>query len=977
MNYRDIIILLPVHGVEDLPSDLSDEKAAGLLNAFAVAWHPQVLVGSESLPREHRADDPPTAVAGSLILIPTASEETLPAGWIEQARSDGAVVVAGVSERGALTEAVLQPLDDSRSVHADVVSDFFALGTGRLMTELLSRRMHHFEGFDDGRLRREAVAAAEAALAGNLEEARTRLKNCFETLTETRERFYPVEFYLIDLCLLIPRLAGVQLEHTLASPKPLNVLLTGADLETISREHPAVIEQFREALSAGRLEVVGGEWTQRPVPLVPLTSFLRELELGRTAFWRILEKWPLIWGRRRYGFTTLLPMVLDRFGFRGALHVTLDDGLFPDTEESRVRWEGCDGTAIDATTRIPLAADGAASYLRFPSRLAESMQQDQTAAIIWARWPDVRNPFWQDLERIHSYSAVLGRFVTLRQFFEQSEDSGRHSRFQETEYLSPFLIQVVAAEEPDPVSRFRRHFVRRSKFDAAMAYDSLTAILEGRPPGHATPQLLEQVEAAGPDLPGKSDAPSAEVASQADVDERINTFLEESARGLGGKFLTSGGTEPGYLILNSLSFDRTVTVDLPKLETPPPLQLPIRGIQSTGTHCRATVDVPACGYVWIRSRNSKPERARSAKAVMAEDRMIRNEFIEVHINEATGGIARIKEFGRKPNRLSQQLALRFPRERTIAGSNDETAERTFYSQMRCTSIVVTSSGPALGEIVTAGSLIDPQDGSTVAEFDQTVRVWRGRRIIELEIELRSLKLPDGDPWSNYFTSRFAWNDSAATLTRSVLGGAHSLQSDRFESPHFLEIATESQRITILNGGLPFHRKTGPRMVDSLLIVAGETERRFRFGLAIDVDYPMQAAMDFLVPATVLETSEGPPLAGNSGWLFHLSAKNVQILQFLPLRRLETAVAAEADFRLEGFDPASNETDDFGFIVRLVETEGRHRPVKLECYRTPTRAKRIDFCGRSMGELAIADEAVLIEMSAYEIVDVELRFGSPR
>ena len=133
-------------------------------------------------------------------------------------------------------------------------------------------------------------------------------------------------------------------------------------------------------------------------------------------------------------------------------------------------------TAIDATTRIPLAADGAASYLRFPSRLAESMQQDQTAAIVWARWPEVRNPFWQDLERIHNYSPVLGRFVTLRQFFEQSEDSGRHSRFQETEYLSPFLIQAVAAEEPDPISRFRRHYLRRSKFDAALAYDSLTAI---------------------------------------------------------------------------------------------------------------------------------------------------------------------------------------------------------------------------------------------------------------------------------------------------------------------------------------------------------------------------------------------------------------------------------------------------------------------------------------------------------------------
>ena len=176
--------------------------------------------------------------------------------------------------------------------------------------------------------------------------------------------------------------------------------------------------------------------------------------------------------------------------------------------------------------------------------------------------------------------------------------------------------------------------------------------------------------------------------------------------------------------------------------------------------------------------------------------MIRNEFIEVYVNEATGGIGRIKQYGRKPNRLSQQLAFRFPRERTPrpaeAGTQARpTQERTFYSEMRCSSISVTSSGPGLAEIVSSGKLIDPEDGSLLAEFGQTVRLWRGRPIIELEIELRPTQLPDGDPWSNYFASRFAWNDSSATLTRGVLGGAHGIQWERFESPHFFEIATDS------------------------------------------------------------------------------------------------------------------------------------------------------------------------------------------
>jgi alpha-mannosidase len=966
MNYSDVVILLPGHGLEDLPTDLPDDKAAGLLNAFAVAWHPHLLTAAKALPREHRADDPPASLDQSLVIVPAASAELVPTGWVEQARSAGATVVSDVSDRSALLQEVLSPLALPVTLDQDLVADFYSLGIAKVMVELLSRRMHHFEGFDDGHLRREAIAAADAAVAGDVEESRRHVKNCFDTLTETRERFYPVEFYLIDLCLLIPRLADAHLDRAIASQTPMSVLVTASDLETIARERPALIDQFREAIGSGRLEIVGGEWTERPVPLMPVNSVLREFERGREAFERTLGGLPSTWGRRRYGMATLLPMILDRFGFRGALHIAIDDGLYPDTEDSRIRWEGCDGTSIDATTRIPLAVDSPASFLRFPSRLAESMQQDQTAAIVWARWPEVRNPFWDDLERIHSQSHVLGRFVTFRQFFEQGDDAGRHSRFQESEYLSPFLIQAVAREERDPIGRFRRHFVRRSKFDAARQFQALAAIVGQRPIDSDELRLLEdQVESAGPDLPA-NDAPSEKT-----IDEQVEGFLGDSARALGQTFLAGATGEPGYLIVNSLSFDRTVTVELPNLEVPPAAQAPIRSAQFDDTHRHVTVDVPAYGYVWVRSRNPRPDRSRPARAVMAEERMIRNEFIEVHINEATGGIARIKEFGRKPNRLSQQLAFRFPRERNIAGP-DGTNERSFYSQMRCTSIAVTSAGPALGEIVASGTLNDPEDGSVVAEFGQTVRVWRGRPVIEVEIELRPLKMPDGDPWGNYFASRFAWNDSAATLTRSVLGGAHGLQSERFESPHFLEIATESQRITLLNGGLPFHRKTGPRMVDSLLIVAGESERRFRFGLAIDADYPMQAALDFLTPPAVFESSNGPPLSGITGWLFHLNAKNVQILQFLPLRPRQLSVeTATPDYA-----PGTG-GDGFGFIARLAETEGRQRPVRLECFRTPTQATRSDFQGRSLGELPISDDAVLIEIGAYEIVDVQLRFGATR
>ena len=59
---------------------------------------------------------------------------------------------------------------------------------------------------------------------------------------------------------------------------------------------------------------------------------------------------------------------------------------------------------------------------------------------------------------------------------------------------------------------------------------------------------------------------------------------------------------------------------------------------------------------------------------------------------------------------------------------------------------------------------------------------------------------------------------------------------------------------------------------------------------------------------------------------------------------------------------------------LIETEGNVKPVKLRCFRRPTFARKRDFRGETISELVIEGDAVLIEMTAYEIVDVELRFG---
>jgi alpha-mannosidase len=187
------------------------------------------------------------------------------------------------------------------------------------------------------------------------------------------------------------------------------------------------------------------------------------------------------------------------------------------------------------------------------------------------------------------------------------------------------------------------------------------------------------------------------------------------------------------------------------------------------------------------------------------------------------------------------------------------------------------------------------------------------------------------------------------LTASMQQGAHGVHGQRIEAPQFVEIADESYRTTILTPGLPFYRKSGERMLDMLLLAEGETARSFRFAVAVDAKYPLQAQRDQYSPPLIMTTIKQPADGGQQGWFFNVSAANVQLTRILP------------------------GTTDKSVVVRLLETEGRSRVFGLACYRTPVSARQIDFQGEQIAQLRI-DDAVNVEISPYEICDVELFFA---
>jgi alpha-mannosidase len=952
MPCEDLIILIPSHSLEDFPAELGDAEAASLLNAFAVAWHPLLLAEARILPRWHRADDPPDASQKRLVFVPKNAESWLPSGWAERVMAQGCTVVRGVHDREEMIAGALSALAGAPAVDAGLAADFLALGFCYLQVELLTRKMRHFSNLDEVHLRREAVAAADAAVAEDHETARARLQSCFDVLHEARERFYPVECFLLDLCLVIPKLADEHLERELARGAPLNLLVSAKDLATIAQERPRVIELLRSGCAEGRCDLICGDLAEQPLPLMPLNAVIWQLQESQELVQKIIGRRPVVWGRRRFGVFPQLPQLLSKCGFRAALHAVLDDGFYPDAEYSRLRWEGVDHTSIDAWSRIPLAADGATAYLRFPDRMSESMDHDHTAALTLARWPEVKSPFFEDLRRIQAYAPVLGRLATFAEFFERTETGTRHASYKPREYLTPYLFQAAAREEHSPIGRYGRLVQRRHLLDTGRWLAGMQALISGRAWQSEQQEMLEHELEQLPELP--------EEQAGCDMDQSLARNQAEQAAELAELIMDGAGDRPGYLVFNTLAFRRVVTVPLAANAAMPRTTGNRSWVQFDSRNRLLTLDVPGSGFAWVPAALPGPHGGEAGPP-LAEAHRLQNEFFEVHINAETGGIAQIKGHGRSPNRLSQQLNYRFSRERSFRPPGAEEDIRSHYAQMRASAIEVTSAGPAMGEITCRGEVFDQQHSQQLAAFVQTVRVYRGRPIVELQIELALDRLPDAEPWHNYVASRFAWNDEAAALTYSSCFGAHEAPEERLESPYFVEIATEQERVTLCGMGRPFYRRSGPRMLDAILVTAREAERAFRFVIAIDQQFPMQAALDALVPALLVPTRNGPPKSGQAGWFFHLEARNVQILALLPPR-----------VQPEG--PAGQAFGSRGCVLRLAETEGRPARFRLRCFREPREAQLCDFLGQPISALSIDGDGVMIDMSAYEIADVALAWS---
>jgi alpha-mannosidase len=974
MDFNRLVFLLPCRGLDDLSLQRGPDEAEQLLSAWCALWHPALMHHAQSLPQWVSAEEPSPEPSNHIVVVPPCCELLLPPDWANLAEKAGARLIRNHKTREMILAAALKHLEGSpQAIDPELAADFQALGFCHCQVEILTRKFRYSSNLDLTSFQFAVLAAAADAVQGNIAAAKGNIQSAFDRLHEAREYYYPTEPHLLDLTLVAPTTLGVSLRDELAGNTTGNLLISGMLVQEMAVRQPATLARLQERLEQNTCALIGGEWTEVELPLLTPEAIRLCLAQGLESYQRHLGARPVVFGRRLFGLTPVLPQILRVLDFAGAVHCTLDDGRFPSGNQSRIQWEGIDGSKIEALSRIPIDISHAGAFLGLPEILRSALDQDNSATVVMAHWPGQSSPWYRDLQRVARYSAALGTFVTIADYFERTSNASYSHLYGPNEYRSPYLQQVVAAAEPDPISRWVRYCHRRAKLEAAQSLQTMAAACGSSAAAcgakSAAGDLAEKddgfsktssTSSAMSDLLGAVEGSrqmTLEDAARLDrsVDEELRRCLIRFRESL------SNGSQTGpaaCLAVNPCSFSRGISLRKADLREMPSENSSPSAVGESTVGETIVVDLPAMGFAWTRLDATSDSQSQSAQRKggflqrffqkkgppLAEGNILSNEFLSATVDPQSGALRSIFSFNARQPRIGQQIALRLTDGRSTDQDHD-----SHYTSMIADEVAVTSPGPKLGEIVSRGRLMDRQS-QQVARFRQAARIWQGSRVIELEIELDIDRLPLPNPWNSYYGVRFAWADTESVVFRAASLGMHKAEGDRIETTHLIDIRAEKFRTSLLTGGLPYHIRRGPRKLDTLLVVYGETTRKFRLGIGIDLPSPISAAMGFLAPRTAL-AGHMPPSAA-SGWLFHLDARNVVATYWEPLWE---------SGRMSGYR------------VRLLETEGRRVQLGLRSFRGVKSAMKQSAGGNPPSHLPVSGDRVTIEMNPYEWVDAEAWF----
>jgi alpha-mannosidase len=797
---QSLITFWPCHSLEDFPVHYRANDAESLLVSWTALWHPEFLDSAKNIPAWKKAEDAEGDFSDALITIPPPTLRKISAAQLERLREQATVIESPISR----ARDVLSPVLADRfsfwyeSKRRGVAQWFFGLGYAWLQIQLMTRQLRYSSNLDQNEFATRALAAAKAACLGDNDSAKNSITSAFDLLLEEKNRYYPVVANFLDLSLLHPNSQGAPLEQQLSQPHRQCWLSDAELLMDLLNPQSKIKELVANQIQAERLEIVGGLERELPTQILDQASRIRAMKRAKNKFDSAVGAHPKVFARRTPGLDATLPQILHNFGFSGALHLDLAGESVPNASSPLFSWQSPDGSQISAISGVLLDASAAESFLKLGVAIGEQIDSYHSATVVFAHWPGAYHDLFQDLIVANSFGELFGRFQLASDVFDSYFNPGYGDNFDHDDYRHLYLSNAVSEKQVDPISRYVAYWRVVSRLKACRFWLTVWEMISERPSeSNATlVHLDEELQSLITSHNCGSRLLELDSAAEQIAKSLCRQILEAiSPRG------QSGVPSPAVLSFNASGH----SVALP-LERQNKIEL---------------ADTPAFGYFIASGQCLNPHGADQHR--MIQDGFLQNEFFRVDVDPATGALRSVKRYApRAKNIFSQQLAYcRVSRE----GTNE-----SHYSRMRAHDVSFQQIDAHSATVVASGELIF--DDRPVANFENKIRIRRGFPDLELEVSLDPLVELSASPWAEYFCNRIAWLNEGASRWRTILDGLHPCRLERFISPQRIVIDDVEEPFWIEPTGLAFHRQSSLRILDNLLIVAGESARRFNFSIRI-------------------------------------------------------------------------------------------------------------------------------------------------
>lgn len=923
------------------PLQLAADEVAAWLNGYAALWHPAALLDASIPPQMSVSYDHDNPGPGFLYCTPRGPHLFQPDDWRDRAQRAAAIFESNDSRK----ETIANLLDALKEFGEpvlladapdEVVRAFSGLGFGYLLLDNLFEAADHARLLDTAGFWSDVQSALECTTRRDA-EYRVHLKSAAEKLLQAREQIHSQKMYWVDMVHLDRQNLVATWPESLSAGLPLCVAGSGEDFAALAEQAPERFAELRGKFSPNlpsAVDLCCGSSRDREDALFPPESQFWNLHEARSALRGLFGVEPAIYSRRVSAFHSQLPGWLHHLGYRHAILISQDGALVPTLRSTAVNWPSSDGRAVDAFCREPLPASDPLTFFNLVYHMHQAYGSDAAPTIALLHKGAVAFDSYRDLLALNELVPIFGEFTNLSQYFTDATSGDYIGVQQADEFFCDYLdVRVTHQKRQNAVSGFARHHRLRRQLDSAFTLAGLHRCVTPNP-GPDEIRLLRELQGVEREIELCGANPPVDAAG--DESSRHLQLLEsECAKKLAERLQTrSVDGQPGLLVFNPCGFTRRVALEVDGFPGPIPVADAVKAAQFDGTTARIVVEVPSLGFAWIPRGGATGTAHPRPRIKSADGLTVRNEFLECDVDSNTGGMRSFRDMRNRLTRFGQQLVYN-PGSRMVARE-----------------ITVTHCGAALGEIASHGDLLSERD-ELLATFRQRFRVWLGRPVLELRIELDVKHESIGYPWHAYYGARFGWRDERAVLFRGMNGENAQTGYTRPVSPDYLEVRLGSERSFLFTGGLPFLQRHGDRMVDVILVPEGEQGRAFDLLLSADRDVPMQTAVGWVSPTPVVETAKGPPHFGTSGWLGHIDMPSLILTAMHPMPAGDGANRAVA--------------------VRLVESAGFGGAAELRFARDPSRATFIDGNGTSLQPLPVNADAVQVEYSANEAVRILLEW----